>query len=65
MELTEKEKTLIREALTGLLADLQNEKEHCEYVIRHETLKKQMLALVTDRLATCESIIEKLGDTVE
>lgn len=61
MVLTEKEKALIREALTGLQTDLQNEKEHCEFV-RPETLKKQLSTLVTDKLVTCEGILAKFED---
>lgn len=61
MEFTEKEKALLREALTALQEDIEREKEHCEYV-RPETLKTQISALVTDKLTTCKSILDKIGD---
>lgn len=61
MVLTEKEKALIREALAALQEDIEHEKEHCEYV-RPGTLKMQISALVTDKLTTCKSILDKIVD---
>ncbi len=59
MEFTDKEKSLLGEAVLNFREDLLNEQSHLE-LIRVSALRSPQAAIVEDMLAVCDRILQKL-----
>lgn len=59
MEFTEKEKSLIEEAMTNFRNELLQEQKHFEFT-KVSAIKSHQIALIEDMLATCDRILQKL-----
>lgn len=59
MEFTEKEKSLIEEAVTNFRNELLQEQTHFE-LTKVSAIKSHQMALIEDMLAVCDRILQKL-----
>ena len=59
MEFTDKEKSLLGEAVMNFREDLLREQAHLE-IIRVSALRSPQAAIVEDMLSTCDRILQKL-----